>query len=201
VVRAVAQRYAVAAAAFLAAAVWLGVGVIHGFMCLFAFVFVAQAVRLYQRRTDSPARGHASSPSRHSARPRSTVEERDPAPRGTRSAKPPTSHGRIYDSDREEPAWQVSSEPAWWRECLRDRIGALSESLATLVATARSTLQRGAGQEAPAPGSSVAGRNWYAEDLLAPPTHSSCRENGEAQAGSQLQATRLPSLRSGTGLV
>ncbi len=112
-VRAFAERYAVAAAAFLAAAVWLGVGVIHGFACLFVFVLVAQAVRLYQRRTDSPARGRASGPGRRSGRPRSIVEERSTAPRRPRSAEPLASQGRrLYDGDRED-AWQVSSEPVW----------------------------------------------------------------------------------------
>jgi hypothetical protein len=107
VVRAVAERYAVAAAAFLAAAVWLGVGVIHGFVCLFAFVVVAQAVRLYQRRSDSPARGRGPSGSRRSSRPRSTAGGR------RRPAKAPASQGNLYDSEREESAWGVSSEPAW----------------------------------------------------------------------------------------
>ena len=112
-VRAVAERYAVAAAAFLAAAGWLGVGLIDGFECLFAFVLAAQAVRLYQRRTDPPARGRASGPGRRSGRPRSNVEERSTAPRRARSAEPPATEGRrLYDGDRED-AWQVSSEPAW----------------------------------------------------------------------------------------
>ena len=50
-VRSMAARCAVGAFAFTAAATWLGVGVIHGVICLLVAFLGSQVTRLYQRRT------------------------------------------------------------------------------------------------------------------------------------------------------
>lgn len=111
--RSVAERYAVAGFAFLAAAVWLGVGLIHGFACLFVFVLAFRAVRLYQRRSDSPGRVQASRRERQPRHPRVAAEEPSASPRRSRAADRPASSRRLYDADRDESGWMVASEPTW----------------------------------------------------------------------------------------
>ena len=111
-VRSVAERYAVAAFAFMAAATWLGVGLTSGFACLFVFVMASQAVRLCQRRPSSRSRRVSSSRER---RPRSrpaSAEERSAfqtAPGRDRSRP----SGRVFDGGREELGRPVQSEAAW----------------------------------------------------------------------------------------
>lgn len=94
--RSVAERYAVAAFAFMAAATWLGVGLVHGLLCLLVALVGAQAMRIYQRRSDSRARTSAR---RRRARPRPATE------RPQRS--------RLYDSDTEEFDWPTAGDAAW----------------------------------------------------------------------------------------
>jgi hypothetical protein len=107
----VVGRYAVSALAFGAAAVWLGVGLVHGSACLFAFVLTLQAVRLYQRRSDPKSRRTRSRHERRShSRPLPKDGDISSAARrgGTRSLP----SGRVYDGDREE-GWPVSREATW----------------------------------------------------------------------------------------
>jgi hypothetical protein len=54
--KAVGQRYAIAAVGFAAAAVWLGVGLVKGLECLLAFVSVSLIVAVVQRRRVVPVR-------------------------------------------------------------------------------------------------------------------------------------------------
>ncbi len=116
--RSVVERYLVAAFAFMAAAIWLGVGLKNGFACLLVFVLASQAVRLYQQRSGS--RGHRAGsrherPSRErSSRPkRASVKERDiPIPTPPRIERPRPS-GRVYDGGHEEIGWPVPSEATW----------------------------------------------------------------------------------------
>jgi type III secretory pathway component EscV len=110
VVRSVAERYLVAAFAFIAAATWLSVGLINGFACLFLSVLAFQAVRLYQRRSDS--RGRAATRDRPSRSRRASAEERIPS-RRHRATDRPASSGHPYDADRDEYSWSAASEPAW----------------------------------------------------------------------------------------
>lgn len=111
--RLVAERYAVASFAFLAAAVWFGVGLIGAFACLFVFVLAFQAVRLYQQRSDSPGQEQASRRERQSRNSRVAVEEPSAASRRPRSADRPASSPRLYDADHDESGWMVASEPTW----------------------------------------------------------------------------------------
>jgi hypothetical protein len=117
-VRSVAARYLVAAFAFMAAAIWLGVGMTSGFACLFVFVLASQAVRLYQLRSGSsghrassrrerPARERPSRPKRESAK------ERDISIPAAPRIERPRPSARVYDGDRERLAQPVASEAAW----------------------------------------------------------------------------------------
>lgn len=113
--RSVAARYLVAALAFMAAAIWLGLSLTGGFACLFVFVLALQAVRLYQRRSDSRGRRSTSKrerPSRHAPaldEQRVTSPSSPPPPRRDRSR----SSGRVYDGGREEFGVPVASEATW----------------------------------------------------------------------------------------
>lgn len=108
-VRLVAARYLVAAFAFMAAATWVGVSLTGGFMCLFVFVLALQAVRLYQRRSDSRDRRS------NSRRERPSGHEPERAAEMSASSAPPARRdrsrpsGRVYDGDREELSWPVPS--------------------------------------------------------------------------------------------
>lgn len=110
--RSVAKRYLVAAFAFMAAAIWLGVGLTSGFACLLVFVLALQAVRLYQRRStvrSRRTRSRREQPSRYESSP----EEKDrplPAAPGRHRARP---SGHVYDGGREEIGWPVPSEATW----------------------------------------------------------------------------------------
>lgn len=110
--RSLAERYLVAATAFVAAAAWLGVGLENGLACLVVFVLALQAVRAYQRRSNVRSRG---APSRRERRSRdeSSLEEMAtarPAASGRGRTRP---SGRVYDGDREPSALPVASEPNW----------------------------------------------------------------------------------------
>jgi hypothetical protein len=112
VVRSVAERYAVAAFAFMAAATWLGVGLTSGFACLFVFVMASQVVRLYQRRSGARSRGISSSRERRPRSQPASAEERSAfqtAPGRDRSRP----SGRLYDGGREEFGRPAPSESAW----------------------------------------------------------------------------------------
>jgi hypothetical protein len=103
----------VAAFAFMAAATWVGISLTGGFTCLIVFVLALQAVRLYQRRTDSRSRRSASRPQRASRHEPALAEEKSIS-----SAAPPRrdrsrSTGRVYDADRERIGWPVASEATW----------------------------------------------------------------------------------------
>lgn len=111
--RSVAERYAVAAFAFLAAAVWLGVGLISGFACLLVFLLAAQAVRLYQQRSDAREEAQTSSRERRSRDSRIVAEEPSSSRRRSRSADRPASSRRLYDADREDLAWPAVGESSW----------------------------------------------------------------------------------------
>jgi hypothetical protein len=113
VARSVVGRYLVAAFAFLAAAVWLGVSLKSGFTCLLVFVLAFQAVRLYQRRSDSRRRRPRSTRERPSLYEPARAEETivsSPAP--SRRVRPQPSDA-IYDGDREDAGWPVASEATW----------------------------------------------------------------------------------------
>jgi hypothetical protein len=115
--RSVAERYLVAAFAFMAAAIWLGVSLTSGFACLFVFVLASQAVRLYQQRSGSDSR-HAGSRRERPSRERSSysnrvsTKEKDSIPAAPRIERPRPS-GRLYDGDREEFGRPVASEATW----------------------------------------------------------------------------------------
>jgi hypothetical protein len=96
-VRAAIERCAVAAFAFMAAATWLGVGLVHGLLCLSVALLASFAVRLYQRRSDSHAR--AASRRRHRPRPR--------------PANGQPARARHYDADREDFDWPSIGDAAW----------------------------------------------------------------------------------------
>ena len=107
--RSLAARYLVAAFAFMAAAVWLGVGLTNGFTCLFVFVLALQGVRLYQSRRDSRRRrpgSHRERPSRYES---GTGEETELAPEVAAGRVRSRSSGRIYDSDQEF-GWPITSD-------------------------------------------------------------------------------------------
>lgn len=100
--RSVAERYAVAVVAFMAAAVWLGVSVFRGLECLFVFVAAAQALRLYERRRDSDRRSRSRQ-----------VPARAPgtASRQRTTARPASP--RLYDDERATPDRPVASSSGW----------------------------------------------------------------------------------------
>lgn len=76
--KALAQRYAVAAMAFAAAAVWLGVGVVSGLECLLAFLVTSVAMDAVQRRNRvQERRRRSTSRPREQRRPRPAVEADD----------------------------------------------------------------------------------------------------------------------------
>jgi hypothetical protein len=107
-----AERYAVGAAAFIAAAAWLGVGLTNGLICLFVFVVAMRAVRLYQMRSSSRARsGAGSDPRRRRESPPRHERETSPPPAPTRSQA--RRSGRLYDGAREDLGWPVPSEARW----------------------------------------------------------------------------------------
>jgi hypothetical protein len=95
--RSVAERYAVGAFAFMAAATWLGVGLTHGLMCLFVALLGSQATRIYQRR--------------HDARTRSTAQ------RSQRTRRPPAQERRqrsdVYDAGAEDYDRRAVADAAW----------------------------------------------------------------------------------------
>lgn len=95
--RSATERYAVAAFAFMAAATWLGVGLIHGLLCLLVAGLAAQAVRIYQRRSDSRERAVAQRRHRRRQRP---AENRSP-------------RSGLYDADRADVDWQAAGDAAW----------------------------------------------------------------------------------------
>ena len=112
----VAVRYLVGAFAFLAAAIWFGVGLKDGFACLLAFVLALQAVRLYQLRSSVRSRR---APSKREGRSRyeRPLEEADtplPTPLSTSSrrvrARP---SGRVYDGGHDETGWPLPSDATW----------------------------------------------------------------------------------------
>ena len=95
-VRSVAERYTVAAFAFVAAATWLGVGVVHGLLCLFVAALAAQATRFQQRRRDARSRASAR--------------------RRARARRPPAAHrpqrSRPYDTGAEIVDWAAVGDGA-----------------------------------------------------------------------------------------
>ena len=110
--RSVAERYLVAAIAFVAAATWFGVGLEDGFACLLAFVLALQAVRLYQRRSSVRSR-RAPSRRERPSRYESSPEEKErplPAASGRDRTRP---SGHVYDGGREEIGWPVPSKATW----------------------------------------------------------------------------------------
>jgi len=97
-VRSMSERYAVGAVAFMAAATWLGIAVVHGLLCLLVAFLGSQGTRLYQRRNGS--RAQAATRRRHSAPPR-----QQPAERPARSS--------LYDADRDDADWRPAADAAW----------------------------------------------------------------------------------------
>ena len=110
--RLVAERYLVAAFAFLAAATWLGVGLENGFACLLVFVLALQAVRLYQRRSSVRSRRAPARRARPSDYEPSHEKMDAPLPVASGRDRTPRS-GRVYDGGREESGWPVTSEVTW----------------------------------------------------------------------------------------
>jgi hypothetical protein len=113
VARSAVERYLVGAFAFLAAAIWLGVGLKNGFVCLLVFVLAFQGVRLYQRRSAArsrPAPARRERPSRH--RPSSSEERNAPRPAASGRERSQPS-GQVYDGDGEEIRWPMPSEATW----------------------------------------------------------------------------------------
>jgi len=111
-VRSVAERYAVGAVAFVAAATWLGVGLTNGFICLFVFVLAMRAVRLYQLRSSSRTRdGSRSDPRRH-REPASTHEPKT-SPKSEPARNRARRSGRLFDGAHEDLGWPVPSEARW----------------------------------------------------------------------------------------
>jgi hypothetical protein len=96
-VRSVTERYLVAAFAFMAAATWLGVALIHGFICLLVALLASQAWRLYQRRADVRAR---TATRRRRPSPQRPVEHRLPRP-------------EPYDGRAESPKMGRQGDVAW----------------------------------------------------------------------------------------
>ena len=90
-VRSAAERYAVGALAFVAAATWLGVGVTHGLLCLLVAFVGTQGWRVYQRRSQV----------------RASVRRQHRAPQRHREARP-TSSG-LYDDDTDLD-WPVAHD-------------------------------------------------------------------------------------------
>lgn len=108
--RSVAERYLVAAFAFMAAATWLGVSVIGGFVCLFVFVIAFQAVRVYQRRRRPvDRRGRPRRESVYIYDPAS-VEAQDLSPSVAQGRGRSRRAGRVYDGAREGVSWPVVGE-------------------------------------------------------------------------------------------
>jgi hypothetical protein len=112
VTRSVAERYLVAAFAFMASATWLGVSLTSGFACLFVFVLAQQAGRLYQGRTNSRSRSTGSRPKRPARRrPASGGTRRAPTRAvSVRDRSRPTD--RVYDHG-DEVGGSVAGEATW----------------------------------------------------------------------------------------
>jgi hypothetical protein len=110
VARSVAERYLVAAFAFMAAATWLGVSLTAAFTCLLVFVLAFQAVRLYQRRSASRSRRSRSARVRRSHHESEVAQDTDISVRAPSTRDRSRSGGRLYDEEREEVGWPVSSE-------------------------------------------------------------------------------------------
>lgn len=111
--RSVAERYLVAAFAFMAAATWLGVGLQAGFECLLVFCLAFQAVRLYQRRTGS--RGRAAKRRRDRGRlyAPTSAEPHDMSPLAAPGSDRARRSGRVYDGGHEDSGWPVATEATW----------------------------------------------------------------------------------------
>ena len=111
-VRSVAERYAVGAVAFMAAATWLGVGLTNAFICLFVFVLGVRAAHLYQLRSSSRTRNASRSDPRRHREPASTHEPRTSPAREPARERDRRS-GRLYDGAHEDLGWPVPSEARW----------------------------------------------------------------------------------------
>lgn len=96
-VRSVAERYAVGVFAFMAAATWLGIGVVHGLLCLFVALLGSHGMRLYQRRNGS--RAQSTTRRAQAARPRRTADR--------------ASSSELYDADRQDFDWRAAGDAAW----------------------------------------------------------------------------------------
>jgi hypothetical protein len=113
VARSVVERYAVAAFAFMAAAIWLGVSLTGGFTCLFVFVVALQAVRLYQRRSDVRTRRRDSRREPRSRPEHAAAEQRAfPPPLASASARSQPA-ARVYDGDREQFSRPAATQASW----------------------------------------------------------------------------------------
>lgn len=104
-------RYLAAALAFMASALWFGIGLQGGFICLFVFVLAFQTVRLYQRRKDLRRRRTSSRRRSRYERPHSE-EPVAPSPARPRPLRSQPA-GEIYDGHREEAGWPMASEATW----------------------------------------------------------------------------------------
>ena len=66
--RSIAERYLIATIFFVAAEVWVGIGLLSGLQCLLAFTLASAVVAVVQRRRLVAARGRARASARGSAR-------------------------------------------------------------------------------------------------------------------------------------
>jgi len=109
--KSVAQRYLIAAVAFVAVAPWLGVGIVSGLECLLAFVLTLLVVGVVQRRRLVAEGGRARRPTRSrppARRPR-TADARDRRP-ARRAAEPPMA---FYDDEAATGDWPRFAESNW----------------------------------------------------------------------------------------
>lgn len=109
--RSAVKRYLVAAFAFMAAAIWFGVGLKNGFACLLVFELALQAARLYQRRSSVHSRRAPAGRERPSSYPTGLVET-EAHSMGARRTRTPSS-GRVYDGRGQDIRWPVATEATW----------------------------------------------------------------------------------------
>jgi hypothetical protein len=109
----VVARYLVAAFAFVAAAIWVGVSLTGGVECLFVFVLAFQAVLLYHRRSDSRSRPATSRRERASRYEPALSDEASISASAPPQRSRSRSAMRVYDADREGFGVPVASQATW----------------------------------------------------------------------------------------
>jgi hypothetical protein len=107
--KSIAQRYLIATVFFVAAELWVGIGLLSGLQCLLAFTLASAVVAVVQRRRLVAARGRARASARGGARRSRPAAA---APR-TRPRPLPPEPKPLYDDDSASVGWPQMARDRW----------------------------------------------------------------------------------------